>query len=595
MKLQQLLSYTRKAVDDYQMIEEGDKIAIGVSGGKDSLTLLYALKGLQRFYPKHFELTAVTVNLGFEGFDLTAVKQLCEELEVPYHVIDTEIADIIFRVRKEAHPCSLCAKMRKGALNTAVKELGCNKVAYAHHRDDIIETMLLSLLFEGRFYAFSPKTFLDRMQLTVIRPMMYIPEVDVIGFRNKYQLPVAKNPCPADGATKRDYAKQLVRKLNLENPGVKDRMFHAITNGNIEGSPAERRKPMKEKAYHEKVNNRNEVHLRELCAKLPVFCKQFFIGIESTTSSRTRIAYAYDLGIFFEYLHETNPIYQKMEITHFPLQILNELKPMDIEEYLMYLKYYVKDGIEHSNDEQSLKRKLSSLKSFYNYYYRNELITQNPAAIVKMPKLHEKNIVRLDVDEVAILLDEVESGEKLTKRQQAYHEKTKVRDLAILTLMLGTGIRVSECVGLDMDDVDFKNNGIKIHRKGGKEVIVYFGEEVCEALLNYMEERENITPVEGHANALFLSMQNKRISVRSVENLVKKYSKLVTNLKNITPHKLRSTYGTNLYRETGDIYLVADVLGHKDVNTTKKHYAALEDERRRTAAKYVRLREKRED
>lgn len=352
---------------------------------------------------------------------------------------------------------------------------------------------------------------------------------------------------------------------------------------------------MKEKAYHEKVNNRNEVHLRELCAKLPVFCKQFFIGIESTTSSRTRIAYAYDLGIFFEYLHETNPIYQKMEITHFPLQILDELKPMDIEEYLMYLKYYVKDGIEHSNDEQSLKRKLSSLKSFYNYYYRNELITQNPASIVKMPKLHEKNIVRLDVDEVAILLDEVESGEKLTKRQQAYHEKTKVRDLAILTLMLGTGIRVSECVGLDMDDVDFKNNGIKIHRKGGKEVIVYFGEEVCEALLNYMEERENLTPVEGHANALFLSMQNKRISVRSVENLVKKYSKLVTNLKNITPHKLRSTYGTNLYRETGDIYLVADVLGHKDVNTTKKHYAALEDERRRTAAKYVRLREKRED
>mgnify|MGYP000280664784 FL=1 len=218
---------------------------------------------------------------------------------------------------------------------------------------------------------------------------------------------------------------------------------------------------MKEKAYHEKVNNRNEVHLRELCAKLPVFCKQFFIGIESTTSSRTRIAYAYDLGIFFEYLHETNPIYQKMEITHFPLQILDELKPMDIEEYLMYLKYYVKDGIEHSNDEQSLKRKLSSLKSFYNYYYRNELITQNPAAIVKMPKLHEKNIVRLDVDEVAILLDEVESGEKLTKRQQAYHEKTKVRDLAILTLMLGTGIRVSECVGLDMDDV--KNNMLDIH------------------------------------------------------------------------------------------------------------------------------------
>lgn len=237
MKLQQLLSYTRKAVDNYKMIEEGDKIAVGISGGKDSLTLLYALKGLQRFYPKHFELVAVTVNLGFEGFDLTEVQRLCKELEVPYYVIDTEIAEIIFQVRKEDNPCSLCAKMRKGALNEAVKKLGCNKVAYAHHRDDIIETMLLSLLFEGRFYAFSPKTFLDRMQLTVIRPMMYVPEVDVIGFRNKYHLPVAKNPCPADGVTKREYAKNLVRQLNMENPGVKDRMFHAIVNGNIEGWP----------------------------------------------------------------------------------------------------------------------------------------------------------------------------------------------------------------------------------------------------------------------------------------------------------------------------------------------------------------------
>lgn len=347
---------------------------------------------------------------------------------------------------------------------------------------------------------------------------------------------------------------------------------------------------MKEKAYHEKVNNKNELHLRELMAELPRFCRQFFIGIESTTASRTRIAYAYDLGIFFTYLHDTNPVYAKLEIQDFPLEMLDEITPMDIEEYLMYLKYYVKDGVEHSNDESSLKRKLSSLKSFYNYFYRNQLIQQNPASIVKIPKLHEKNIVRLDVDEVAILLDEVESGEKLTKRQQAFHEKTKVRDLAILTLMLGTGIRVSECVGLDIDDVDFKNNGIKIHRKGGQEVVVYFGDEVRDALMDYMKEREHAIACEGHTNALFLSLQNKRLSVRSVENLVKKYAKLVTNLKNITPHKLRSTYGTNLYRETGDIYLVADVLGHKDVNTTKKHYAALEDERRRKAAKYVHLR-----
>jgi site-specific recombinase XerD len=207
-----------------------------------------------------------------------------------------------------------------------------------------------------------------------------------------------------------------------------------------------------------------------------------------------------------------------------------------------------------------------------------------------MPRIHDKNIVRLDVDEVSTLLDEVESGENLTKNQQRFHEKTKTRDIAIITLLLGTGIRVSECVGLDIDDVDFKNNGVKVHRKGGAEAVVYFGDEVRDALLSYMEERNMHTPAEGHANALFLSLQNKRIGVRAVENLVKKYSRLVTNLKNITPHKLRSTYGTNLYRETGDIYLVADVLGHKDVNTTKKHYAALEDDRRKDAAKYVHLR-----
>ena len=197
----------------------------------------------------------------------------------------------------------------------------------------------------------------------------------------------------------------------------------------------------------------------------------------------------------------------------------------------------------------------------------------------------------LDVDEVSRLLDEVESGENLTERQRKYHDKTRQRDLALMTLLLGTGIRVSECVGLDMEDVDFRNNGIRIHRKGGAEVVVYFGEEVRTALLDYMVERQKITAEDGSVHALFLSMQNRRIGVRSVENLVKKYAKLVTSLKHITPHKLRSTYGTSLYRETGDIYLVADVLGHKDVNTTRKHYAALDDERRRSAAKYVKLRE----
>jgi len=237
MKLQQLLSYTRKAVDDYQMIEDGDHIAVGISGGKDSLTLLYALNGLKRFYPKKFELSAITVDLGYEKFDTEPLNRLCQDLGIPYRVVKTDIAHILFEERKESNPCSLCAKMRKGALNDAVKEMGCNKVAYAHHKDDIIETMLLSLIFEGRFHSFSPKTYLDRMDLTVIRPMMYIDEADVIGFQHKYDLPVAKSRCPIDGLTKREYAKDLVKQLNHEHPGAKNRMFVAILNGNIDGWP----------------------------------------------------------------------------------------------------------------------------------------------------------------------------------------------------------------------------------------------------------------------------------------------------------------------------------------------------------------------
>lgn len=349
---------------------------------------------------------------------------------------------------------------------------------------------------------------------------------------------------------------------------------------------------MKEKAYHETVNIKNQLHLKELVDTLPPFCKEFFIGIESSTASRTRIAYAYDLIVFFNYLHENNPALKRIPITEFKIEILDMLTPQDIEEYLYYLKCYEKDGVVCTNNEGAIKRKWSSLRTFYNYFYKREKIDTNPPFKVDMPKLHEKTIVRLDVDEVALLLDEVESGENLSSKQQIYHQRTKVRDLAILTLLLGTGIRVSECVGLDIADVDFKNNGIKVHRKGGAEVMVYFGDEVMKELSKYMVERNAVTPIAGHSNALFLSLQNKRISVRAVENLVKKYSKLVTNVKNITPHKLRSTYGTTLYKETGDIYLVADVLGHKDVNTTRRHYAALEDERRRQAAKVVKLREK---
>lgn len=344
--------------------------------------------------------------------------------------------------------------------------------------------------------------------------------------------------------------------------------------------------------YHEQKNKENILHLREILETLPPFCGQYFRGMQEYISSRTRVAYAYDIRVFFEYLHDNNPLYRKKAIKEYTIDVLDQITRLDIEEYLEYCSYYVKDGKEYMNDERGKARKLASLRSFYNYYFRNELIEKNPAALVPMPKLHEKEIVRLDADEVALLLDVVESGDKMTKQQLYYHQKTKVRDTALLTLLLGTGMRVSECVGIDLQDIDFKNNGIKIRRKGGYEAVIYFGEEVETALTDYLEQRSHIIPAEGNENALFLSLQNKRISVRAVEKLVKKYASLVTNLKKITPHKLRSTYGTSLYRETGDIYLVADVLGHKDVNTTRKHYAAIEDDRRRMAANAVKLRER---
>ena len=327
--------------------------------------------------------------------------------------------------------------------------------------------------------------------------------------------------------------------------------------------------------YSEKVDQENIRRLREMISELPPYCRTYFRGIEPRTQSRTRIAYAYDLRIFFQYLMDENPVIAKCGgIRNITLDMLSQLTPTDIEEYMEYLKYRPAEENPQGgvmNRETGVKRKVSSLKSFYKYLYQKEMVENDPAARVLMPKLHEKEIIRLDVDEVALMLDQAESGDQLTARQKAFHEKTKIRDLAILTLLLGTGIRVSECVGLDIRDVDFRNDGVRVHRKGGKEQVVYFGDEVEEAL--------------------FLSLQNRRMNVRSVENMVKKYARTAAPLKKITPHKLRSTYGTSLYRETGDIYLVADVLGHNDVNTTRKHYAALQEDRRRSARNKVRLRE----
>lgn len=344
--------------------------------------------------------------------------------------------------------------------------------------------------------------------------------------------------------------------------------------------------------YREHTDTENLLKLRQVLSTLPAFCKDYFRAIDSTTTTKTRISYAYDIRIFFQFLLDENPAFKNYALTDFSVEVLDQIKAVDLEEYMEYLKVYQNGDKTETNGERGLKRKISALRSFYAYYYKREMIHTNPTVLIDVPKIHDKSIIRLDTDEVALLLDYIEHcGDSLTGQKRVYYEKTKERDLAIVTLLLGTGIRVSECVGLDIEDVDFKNNGIKVTRKGGNEMVVYFGEEVEKALKRYLEVRAGITPLAGHAHALFYSAQRKRMGVQAVENMVKKYSRQITTTKKITPHKLRSTYGTALYQETGDIYLVADVLGHKDVNTTKKHYAALDDARRRQAATAVRLRE----
>ena len=348
----------------------------------------------------------------------------------------------------------------------------------------------------------------------------------------------------------------------------------------------------KKTTYHEQKDVENILRLREVLTTLPPFCRDYFRDIDTTTTTKTRISYAYDIRIFFQFLLDENPAFKDYKMTDFTVDVLDQIKALDLEEYQEYLKVYQAGDKTETNGERGLKRKISALRSFYAYFYKREMIETNPTVLIDVPKIHDKSIIRLDTDEVALLLDYIEHcGDQLTGQKRVYYEKTKERDLAIVTLLLGTGIRVSECVGLDIEDVDFKNNGIKVTRKGGNEMVVYFGPEVEKALKRYIEVRENIIPLEGHEHALFYSAQRRRIGVQAVENLVKKYASQITTTKKITPHKLRSTYGTTLYQETGDIYLVADVLGHKDVNTTKKHYAAIDDARRRQAAKAVRLRE----
>lgn len=242
-ELKRILSFTRRAVDDFEMIDEGDKIAVGVSGGKDSLTLLVALASLRRFYPKHFDIVAVTVDMGFDHADFSPIQALCDSLGVEFIVTKTEIAKIIFDVRKEPNPCSLCANLRRGALHKAACENSCNKVALGHHFDDAVETFMMNLFFEGRLGCFSPKSYLSRRGITLIRPLIYATEKDVAYFARRRELPVAKNPCPEDHATERENMKNLLLEIEKTNPGLRHRIFHAMCRHEIDGFALKGRYP----------------------------------------------------------------------------------------------------------------------------------------------------------------------------------------------------------------------------------------------------------------------------------------------------------------------------------------------------------------
>lgn len=329
--------------------------------------------------------------------------------------------------------------------------------------------------------------------------------------------------------------------------------------------------------------------IKDLMHDLPNFCYEFFIGVENRTTALTRLNYAYDLRVFFDFLSKEIDEFICDDIKKIKLEDLEKLNQTHLEIFLNYLNCYSYKGREFSNDARGKSRKLATLRTFLKYFFNKDKLSCNIATKVEMPKTHNKGIIRLEIDEVSKLLNLAENGGLDTKKQQAFHKHTQKRDTALLTLMLGTGIRVSECVGLNVDDIYFNNNSFRVTRKGGEQAILYFNEEVADALRIYLDERLVIKDVNPNEKALFLSLQKKRIGVRAVEKLVKKYASIITPLKKITPHKLRSTYGTNLYQETKDIYIVADVLGHKNINTTQKHYAAQVDDNRRFAATKIKL------
>lgn len=353
----------------------------------------------------------------------------------------------------------------------------------------------------------------------------------------------------------------------------------------------------KDSQYYKNKKKDQIRKLRELLSQLPGFAIDYIHDKELGTQTSTLISYSYDLLTFFRFLKEKNPVLKNKDITAFTLSDMEHLASEDIVEFQRFLELN-EIGEKHENGKKSIARKMSPLRGLFQYHYEHEYIQKNPMTLVKLPKLKkDKNIVRMNPHEIDAVMNTVEYGNwQMTKRQRNYCEKTKKRDLAILTLMLGTGIRVSECAGLDETDLDFQVNTITIVRKGGGQDILYFSDEVKEVLIDYCStERQSLIPVSGHEKALFLSMQCKRISVDAIENLVKKYAQIAIPNKKITPHKLRSTYGTALYRQTGDIRLVADVLGHENINTTIDYYAAIEDEHKQKAANAVKIRNNNRD
>ena len=348
--------------------------------------------------------------------------------------------------------------------------------------------------------------------------------------------------------------------------------------------------------YHAQADIKRMERLRELQKQLPLVCTDFFRSIAQTTSTLTRLAYAYDFRLFFQYLTRENPFFADVEPRLMEDAHLRQIKMRDIDGYQDYLAQYYQNDQETGearvvqNHELGIMRKLCSLRSLFEYLFKYGHIDANIATLVTLPKLHDKPILRLEADEMQKMLDTVATGSGLTKAQQRYLGFTRARDTAMLLLFLGTGIRVSECVGLNLQDLDFELNAFLVTRKGGDQSILYFPDQVADALREYIRQRETIQPLEGHEDALFLSLQKRRMTQRAVENMVKKYALVAAPLKKrISPHKLRSTFGTNLYQETGDIYLVADVLGHADVNTTRRHYAAMSDLNKRKASRMVPL------